>query len=196
LLLRLKQPTNYSEAEIKACGQEDRKIPKESLIAMPKFSIVKGVGSIVELKVRMESREQAVICAQALFENIRASQSQIVKPYIEEATILLKKYQDRLKEARELVILADKSGPTLSAAYLAHRDEVKYLVDEIIRLNSFLSGSETRQTKLVAPIYASFSPVYPQPTTTVLTGLIGGFFLGLLLAMLRKIFSSYKVSQQ
>jgi len=195
LMARLKLPTTYSAAEIKACGLEGHKMPAESLVSMSKFSAVKGVGSIVELKIRMESREQAVVCAQALFENIRESQNQIIRPYIEEAKALLTKYQARLKEAQELVTRADKSGAALSATYLANRDEVKFLTDESIRLNTFVTSGDARQAKLVSPIYASEAAVLPKKKITLMGGLLVGLLLGLLLVMARKVWNNYKINK-
>jgi capsular polysaccharide biosynthesis protein len=195
LMARLKLPTTYSAAEIKACGLEGQKMPAESLVSISKFSAVKGVGSIIELKIRIESREQAVVCAQALFENIRESQNQIIKPYIEEAKGLLTKYQARLKEAQELVTRADKSDAALSAAYLANRDEVKFLTDESIRLNTFVTAGDARQAKLVSPIYASEAAVFPKKKITLMVGLLAGLFLGLLLVMVRKVWSNYRANQ-
>jgi hypothetical protein len=192
LMARLKLPTTYSAAEIKACGLEGQKMPTESIVAMSNFSAVKGVGSIIELRIRMESKEQAIICANALFENIRESQNQIVKPYIEEAKVLLTKYQARLKEAQELVGRADKSGAALSAAYLANRDEVKFLTDESIRLNTFVTAGVTRQAKLVAPIYASEVAVFPKKKITLIVGLLTGLFFGLLLVMVRRFLNNYR----
>ncbi len=195
LMLRLKLPTTYSAAEIKACGLEGQKMSAESIVAMSNFSAIKGVGSIVELKIRMKSRDQAVICAQALFENIRESQNQIIKPYIEEAKALLTKYQARLKETQELVTRADKSGAALSAAYLANRDEVKFLTDESIRLNTFVTAGDARQAKLVSPIYASEAAVLPKKKISLMVGLLVGLFLGLLLVMARKVWNSYKINK-
>ncbi len=196
LMARLRLPTTYSAAEIKACDLEGQKMPAESLVSMSKFSAVKGVGSIIELKIRMESREQAVLCAQALFENIRESQNQIIKPYIEEAKGLLTKYQARLKEAQELVTRADKSGAALSAAYLANRDEVKFLTDESIRLNTFVVAGDARQAKLVSPIYASEAAIFPNKKIALMMGLLAGLFLGLLLVMIRKVWNNYRSNQQ
>ncbi len=195
LLARLKQPTTYSAAEIKACGLENEKRPAESLVELSKFSAVKHVGTIVELKIRRGSKEQALICAETLFQNIRASQNQIIKPYIEEAKALLTKYQARLKEAQELVARADKSGAALSAAYLANRDEVKFLTDESIRLNTFVTAGDTRQTKLISPIYVSETPVFPKKKMTVIIGLLLGLILGLLFVMTRKCLVNYWVSK-
>jgi len=195
LMARLKLPTAYSAAEIKVCVLEGQKMPGESLVSMSKFAAVKGVGSIVELKIRMESREQAVVCAQALFENIRASQNQIIKPYIEEAKALQAKYQARLKEAQEFVTRADKSGAALSAAYLANRDEIKFLTDESIRLNTFVTAGDSRQAKLVSPIYASEAPVSPKKKIVLIVGFWAGIFLGLFLVVIRKVWNNYRINQ-
>ena len=181
LMARLKIPSTYTAAEIKACGLEGQRMPAESIVAMSKFSSVKGVGSIVELKIRMESREQAIICTQALFEHIRESQNQIIKPYIEEAKVLLTKYQARLKEAQEFLTRADKSGVALSAAYLANRDEIKFLTDESIRLNNFVTAGNARQAKLVSPIYASDEPAFPKKNLFLTIGFLSGLFLGVLI---------------
>lgn len=192
LMARLKLPSSYTEDEIKACGLQDLKLPAESLANTAKLSPVKGVGSIVELKIRLESKDQAVSCAQSLFENIRDSQNNIVKPYIEEAKALLTKYQARLTEAQSLVARADKSGSALSAAYLANRDEVKFLTDESIRLNNLISAGDTRQAKLLAPIYASDIPVFPKKKISLLVGLLAGLFLGVLFVMMRKAWRGYR----
>lgn len=192
LMARLKLPSSYTDDEIKACGLQDLKLPAESLASTAKLSPVKGVSSIVELKIRLESKDQAVSCAQSLFENIRDSQNNIVKPYIEEAKALLTKYQARLSEAQSLVARADKSGSALSAAYLANRDEVKFLTDESIRLNNLISAGDTRQAKLVAPIYASDIPVFPKKKISLLVGTLAGLFLGVLFVMARKAWRGYR----
>jgi capsular polysaccharide biosynthesis protein len=192
LMARLKLPSSYTEDEIKACGLEAEKMPTEELAKLAKLSLVKGATTMIELKIRLESKNRAVSCAQSLFENIRDSQNNIVKPYIEEAKALLTKYQARLTEAQSLVARADKSGSALSAAYLANRDEVKFLTDESIRLNNLISAGDTRQAKLVAPIYASDIPVFPKKKISLLVGLLAGLFLGVLFVMMRKAWRGYR----
>lgn len=192
LMARLKLPSSYDLNEVKACGIHEENSPTELLTGLVKLAPVKGVGSIVELKIRMQSKNQAINCAQAVFENIRESQNAIVKPYVEEAKTLLIQYQARLSEARSLVARADKSGSALSAAYLANRDEVKFLTDESIRLNTFITSGDARQAKLVAPIYASDIPVFPKKKISLLVGLLVGLFLGVLFVMMRKAWRSYR----
>ena len=194
LMARLKQPTTYSAQEIKACGLESSTAASEDLAATAKFSAVKGVGSMIELRINRDSKEIAVACAQSLFENIKASQNQIIKPFIEEAKTLLVKYQDRLTNSQSLVSRADKSGAALSAAYLANRDEVKFLTEEILRLNTFITTADTRQAKLVSPIYASDNPVAPKKKIALIAGLFAGLFLGLLLMFGKRGYKAYKLS--
>ncbi len=192
LIARHQVPSTYTEDEIKACGLKGKKMPQESLSKLAKFTPVKGVDSIVELKIRLESKEGALACAQALFANVKESQSLIIKPYIEEAKSLLAKYQVRLQETQALVANADKSGSALSAAYLANRDEVKFLTDESIRLNALITSGDARQTKLVAPVYVSDLPVFPKKSVCLVVGLLAGLFVGLLLGLLRKAWNNYK----
>ncbi len=193
LMARLKLPTTYSTQEIKACNFESTKASSEALVEAAKFSAVKGVGTIIELKINRGSKEIATACAQSLFENIKASQNEIIKPYIEEAKILLMKYQDRLSNSQSLISRADKSGAALSAAYLANRDEVKFLTEEILRLNAFIATADTRRTKLVSPIYVSDNPVFPKKKICLFVGFICGMFLGLVFFMAKKFMVIYKI---
>jgi capsular polysaccharide biosynthesis protein len=194
LMARLKLPTTYSAQEIKACGFESSATPSETLAASAKFSAVKGVGSMIELKINRDNKETAIACAKSLFENIKASQNEIIKPYIDEAKTLLVKYQDRLTNSQSLVSRADKSGAALSAAYLANRDEVKFLTEEILRLNTLITTADTRQAKLVSPIYASDAPVAPKKSIALIAGLFAGLFLGLLLMLGKRGYQAFKAA--
>ncbi len=194
LMARLKLPTTYSDEVIKACGFENASSPAESLSSSAKFSAVKGVGSMIELKINRDSKEIAINCAQALFESIKTSQNQIIKPYIEESKALLVKYEARLANSQSLVSRADKSGAALSAAYLANRDEVKFLTEEILRLNTFITTADTRQAKLVSPIYASDTAVFPKKTMRLIVGLMAGLLFGLLLVVGKKALKNYRAA--
>jgi hypothetical protein len=194
LIARLQLPTTYSDQEIKACGFEDKKFPLNYLANAAKFSAVKGVGSLIELKINSNSKEVAISCAQSLFESIKTSQNDIIKPFIEEAKTSLIKYQGMLSNSQTLVSRADKSGVVLSAAYLASRDEIRFLSEEILRLNNFIISADTRQARLVAPIYASDIPVSPRKKIALISGLFVGLFLGLLMAICKRAFVYYKTA--
>lgn len=186
LLTRLKLPTTYTEQEIKDCGLSDQPQYAQSIPALAKFSEVKGVESIIELKVNRPTKEVANACAESLFKNIQTSQSMLIKPYTDEAEKLLVKYQERLNYVQHLVVRADKSGAALSAVYLANRDEIKFLSDEISRLNNLITSAEMRQTKLIAPIHTSDHPVFPKKQNSMVIGLIAGIFLGLAFILVKR----------
>jgi capsular polysaccharide biosynthesis protein len=194
LIARLKLPTTYSAQENKACGLEPSAASSEALANSAKFSVVKDVGSMIELKINRDNKETAIACAQSLFEKIKTSQNEIIKPFIKEAETMLVKHQERLINSQSLVSRADKSGAALSAAYLANRDEVKFLTEEILRLNAFITTAHTRQAKLVSPIHVSDVPVGPKKIIALFAGLFAGFFLGLLLMLVKRGYKAYKVS--
>jgi len=183
LIVRMKLPTSFDQATIDRCGLISEKNAAEVLAKKVKLSAVKGAPSVVDLSIQAESKGLANDCVAAIFDLIKQTQKAIAEPFIIEAKSKLSEYQKRLDDSRSVMLRADKSGPTLSAAYLATRDEVKYLMDEVIRLQDFITSGETRMTQLTAPIYASDYPVFPKKRLTITVGLIAGLFLGLLFVM-------------
>jgi len=195
LIARMKLPSSYDQASIVACGYEGKKQAAEGLAKMIKLSLAKGT-QMVELKATGLSQEQATQCAQSVFNNIKQSQKMIADPIIEEAKTKLVRHTTRLQEAQTFISKADKSGSSMSAAYLSTRDEVKYLTDEVIRLNDLISSASSRQTKLVSPIYAPENKVSPKRAIALVGGLMGGLLLGLVLMMGLRAYRSYKASSQ
>jgi uncharacterized protein involved in exopolysaccharide biosynthesis len=191
----MKSPSSYDQVSIVACGYGGKKQAAESLAKMIKLSLSKGT-QMVELKATGLSQEQAAQCAQSVFNNIKQSQEMIIEPIIEEAKIKLARYATRLQEAQTFISKADKSGSSMSAAYLSTRDEVKYLTDEMIRLNDLINSASTRPTKLVSPIYSPENKVSPKRAISLIAGLIGGLFFGLVLMMGLRAYRSYRSSSQ
>jgi len=192
LLVRLRLPTTYTNAEINACGLNDQKSPSKKLLDFVHFSEIKAVGSVIELRTHGLTKEIASVCAYALFKNIQASQNEIRKLYIKEAKILLASYRDRLDSAQKFIAKEDQSVQLLSAAYLSSRDEVRFLADEIFRLNALIVSGDLRQTKLISPIYVENDPIFPKKVITLITGLIIGLSLGLFLIFGKRSYATYK----
>ena len=183
LIARMKLPTSFDQMTIERCGLNGEKDAAEVLAKKVKLSAVKGAPSVVDLSIQAESKELADACVAATFDLIKQTQKAIAEPFIIEAKSKLSEYQKRLYDSRSVMLRADKSGAALSAAYLATRDEVKYLMDEVIRLQDFITSGDTRMTQLTAPIYAIDHPVFPKKRLTVTVGLMAGLFLGLLFVM-------------
>jgi uncharacterized protein involved in exopolysaccharide biosynthesis len=180
LLARLKLPSSFNSKEFEACGVDQEKYPAESLISLLNFSLIRGASSLIELRIRAQSKYISVMCAQAIFENIRESQNLILKPYIDESKILLSEYRARLNEVKSQIAQADKDELAFSIFYLENRDDIKFLSQEIARLNAFILSGEVRQAKIIAPIYVSDNVTSPSKKKILLIGFLTGLFLGLL----------------
>ena len=192
LVSRMSLPTSFTPQTIAACGLVDINNSGATLAKGIKLAPAKGVANVVELKTFGPSQEAALSCANAIFELIKTTQSQILMPYIEEAKIKLADDEARLAKAKDLVARADKSGSVMSAAYLSTRDEIRYLLDEITALKNVVTSNQNRMTHLVAPIYASDLPISPKKPMALAGGLFGGLFLGLLIALARQMIARIK----
>lgn len=182
LLARLSSPTSFTPAVQSACGLGGKKDAALLLMESIKLSSPKGVASIVELKTIGSSPEIAAACAMAIFELIKITQSQIVAPYIEEAKMRLQEDERRLQNVMATVAKADKSGQVSAATYLSTRDEIRHLLDETTFLKNLVSNNQSRETRLIAPVYASDIPILPKKWRTLMAGLFGGAALGLFLS--------------
>ena len=192
LIARLSSPTSFSASVIEACGKQNDANPGETLAKSIKLSAVKGLNNVVVLKTYGPTSEKSYTCANAIFELIKFSQAQILAPYLEEAQTRLAADQLRLAKVQDLVTKADKSGAAMSAAYLSSRDEIKYLLDEITALQNVTMSSQSRATRLVAPIYVSDTPITPKKRPWLSGGLLGGLLLGFLIALSRQMLVKLK----
>jgi hypothetical protein len=175
------------------CGFENTTYPGESLVSVIKISAVKGAASVFELRIRMESREKAIICTQAVYQAIRDFQVKNMKPYVESTKYLLLKYQNRLQYTQNLIDQANKNSSLLpTAIYLAYNEEISSLSEKIFKLNSIVALADVHQINLVAPIYVSHAPVYPKKKIILVVALLVGLFLGVLYALLFKVWYFYK----
>ena len=190
LIARMTLPSTYPKETIGLCGLAEQKDGGSVLAKKVKLSLPKGLGGTVDLEIRDTSKEVAQACANAIYEFVKTSQAQLIAPYIEEASKKLVTEKERLSRATEFIARADKSGSGVSGAYLATRDEIRYLVDQISALQAVINGNESRAARLVAPIYVKDQPVFPQKRNSLLLGLLLGGFLGLLLAVARKWYRS------
>jgi hypothetical protein len=186
LIARMALPTSYPKETIALCGLAEHKDPEVALANKVKIGIPKGLGGTVDLKIRDTSKEIAKACTNAVFELIKLSQAEFIAPLIEEASKKLKIEEARLSRATQVITKADKSEPVMTAAYLATRDEIRYLLEKISNLQIIIT-SNGRPTHLTAPIYLNEEPVFPQKRNSLtVVGILFGSLLGLAFALARK----------
>ncbi|QWE18963.1 Wzz/FepE/Etk N-terminal domain-containing protein [Polynucleobacter corsicus] len=187
LIARMSSPTSFTAEVTSICGMEGQENAPLALSKSIKLTVPKLVANVVELKTFGETPQSAQECNVAVFELIKASQTQIVAPYVADAKVKLDDDIERLAKARDLVNKANKSGSDMSAAYLSTRDEINYLLDEITALKTVVVFNKSKGTRLIAPIYASDVPVAPKKRMVLTAGFFGGLFLGLLIALGRQL---------
>lgn len=192
LIARMSFPTSFTSSTLTACGLDGKENAATILAKSIKFSQPKGAPNVVELKTSASNRERAEQCANAIFELIKISQDKVVSPYISEAINKLADDQAQLAKLKDLLSKADKSGSVMSAVYLSTRDEIRFLLDEITALQNVVASNINRATRLVAPIYVSDVPISPKKQVTLAIGLLGGLFLGLLIAFGRQLIPKIK----
>ncbi len=63
-----------------------------------------------------------------------------------------------------------------------------------LSLAIFIASANSRQTKLVSPIYSPENKVSPKRAITIVAGLFAGLFLGLLLMLGKRGYDSFRES--
>jgi len=190
LMARLSLPTSFDLLTTKACDIKNVSDATTSLAGTIKLSQPKGLINVLELKTFGNSPESAKNCGQAIFGLIKTSQEELSAPYIEVALSRLAVDIKRLDALRELVAKSNKSETITTATYFATKDEIRFLSDEIAILKDVISTTQARSAYLLAPIYASDTPIAPKKLIILFAGLFSGLLLGLLLAFARQ--STYK----
>jgi hypothetical protein len=191
IISRFSYPTSYTDEVTKLCGLDPVKDAKVILSKSVKLTAVKGLLNVVELKIIGTSPEATISCAQAVFDLIKTSQTNAIKPYIEELNLKLIDYESRLSKERKLLEIIDKSEPYAPVFYQLRFEDIRFLLSEINYLKKVVSLTETMETRLVAPIYAEDDPNAPIKRNVLLAGLFIGLFLGLLIAFACQILPSF-----
>jgi len=189
-------PSSFDAAVITSCGLQDSGNLAAQLSKAIKLSIPKGVANVVELKVTRPSPELAQACAASVFDVIAKSQAQMIGPLAEanktRNSDRLVKVQDRLAQDKALLSKAEQPRGVLSPTYFSILTEIRTLEDERDKLSASIDVMGVQTANLQSPIYVADKPVYPKKLISLLAGLMGGLFLGLLVALGRQMMAKLK----
>lgn len=192
LIARLSRPTSYTPQVLSACKANQTPNSDAILAKLIKITQPKGLANIVEIRTFGASPQDAESCGQAVYELIKTSQEQILAPYISESKTKLLEDRERLNQLKKIIEVTEKTSSFAAAAYLATRDEMRSLLDEITMLKNIIENSPNRAAKLIAPIYVNNSPVAPKKQMVLAGGILGGLFLGVFMAFARPRFVKLK----
>ena len=191
LINRMNSPAGIDDVVREACDLRESINQPTQLSKTIKFYLPKGVPNVVELKVLRQSPQVARTCAKSIYESIVkhqqqaiASQAQVLRA---RSVTRLAKVEDRLHQNRVLLGRINSSNSSLKPAYFTLLTETRNLEDERETLLSTLNYDGAHAAYLQAPIYVSATPVYPKKLFYVVVGILGGLFLGLLVALGRRM---------
>lgn len=188
LIIRLLSPTTYNDGVVEACGFKNVENQREKIVSIVKATIAKRSPSIVEISIKQSSKELALACSTAIFEEIRFSQEAMMAPFFDEVRKSLRDNLEQIAIAKTVFKeSAGSSSLLLAPSYLLARDEINQLTEKNVLLEYLLQFNEVRKTKLVAPIYLSVGPVYPKRFSSILGGLLGGLFVGVIFSLLKRL---------
>lgn len=192
-LERLKLPTFYSKDAVKTCQVDHAK----DLTTDIKSSVIKG-NTLLMLKFRAESVAVAESCLTEVVDLLVASQDKAALPLIKELQQQRALTQKQIIELEKFLAQYDKSLTQTPAApdiisllFLtaeSKRDELLNLQKLYNDQRTMLTEPLTQRLSVLEDIYTSDRPVFPKKSLTVLIGLMGGFFVGLLALFVHRSF--------
>ncbi|MGL6056091.1 MAG: hypothetical protein ACRC0O_12705 [Vibrio metschnikovii] len=199
LISRMSLPTIYEQAVISACGIDQSPSAGSALLRVIKLTIPKGVNNAIELRLTRPSVQTAKACANSVFEQIASVQSQMLE-LIERRTkavisVRLGLVEERL--AQDKALQAKYGGPKNSdlSGHIALLSDIRIQEEEREKIHAI--ETRTNQTAtLQSPVYVADSPVFPKKGLSLVAGLMGGLFLGVLIALVRQVLPKFKAQLQ
>lgn len=192
LVEKLRMPGFYLDPTLLKCGLSVGDQAKEQLAHATRSSLVKGAGSEIVISVDSISTETAVICSQAIFEQIRDGQANLLEKVTKAARLKKIRLEKRSKDIEKVVKKVDEQNGPVSGMYLVSRDQLNNINIEIERLNDMIDFGEKNQAELIQPIATSLSSKYIGKYRAILFGILLGFLLGVTLTILHCVKRSEK----
>jgi len=196
LINRLRLPSGLNDVVNSACGLQDSRNPASDLGKIIKLTIPRGAVSMVELKVVRPTPELAKACAVSVVDWIVQSQAQMIDLIVDVTKVRYKerlaKTDERLAQDKALLPKVDQSKGVISPAYFALLSEIRSLEDERERLIELMDGYLMPGATFQSSIFVDDQPIFPIKAISLLVGLLGGIFLGVMIELGKKIFITLK----
>ena len=193
ILERLRLTTFYTNDAVKSCHVDHAK----DLTTDVKSSVVKG-NTLLMLKFRAESVAVAESCLTKVVDLLAASQDKAASPLIKELQEQRALTQKQIIELEKFLAQYDKSltqtpatPDIISLLFLtagSKREELLKLQKLYNDQRTMLTEPLTQRLSVLEDIYTSDKPVFPKKSLTVLGGLMGGFFVGLITLFVHRSF--------
>ena len=190
LISRLSAPDVFDSSVIKACGfgeAPSASIANNQMAKLLKFSIPKGLPSVLEIKVNLSTPLLAKACVDGVARFINQSQIEIRETstdFFQSSNTRLKAISEQLIQDRELLSRASTPNGLITPTYFLILSDIRRLEDEQSNILLKLEAAKLRPYE--PTIISTDYPVYPKTTIILFAGFVSGLFLGLVFAIGRQ----------
>ena len=182
LIARMKSPAGFSDKSQAVCQYSSRLDMVKSI----QFSLIKASPPTVEIGVKNLSPELSLKCTVAVVEDLRNYEADLVGKKIIQNKEWLQYYLGRMNKLKlEYPQLPTSQSTVAPVDQIASRDQVSWLTNKIMSLDSIIRFADEGAGRLLSPIYASPIPISQKSLIIEIAGLLLGLLIGLFTSICR-----------
>lgn len=185
-LFRMRSPAAFDLKLASSCF-EGGTATREQLARSVRITAPTTPDDVISISFSAPTSEIAERCVTAVVQQIQEQQSSLASQSNDSIKAEIAASENQLADNLKL-IESSQGSDWEKAIYLATRDDSNFLREKIMNLNSRLQLNQPAM--LLSPIYASHSPISSNNLKQILVGLIGGFALGVIAAIVRTLYIS------
>lgn len=172
LIQRFRFSRTYPVEVLRQCGVPESSEFGEYLDKRLEIKTIKNVPTVVDVKVRAPSADQARQCADSIVGLIVAQQKDMLKERLSGYKEQLDQYVQALSDEQQQLEESRRSGLG-GVGYLARMDKISWLRSRAAGLQEEIALSQARPAKLTVPVNVPSKPI---PRKTLLWATIGTLF--------------------
>ncbi len=185
LLARMKSPTSFSDKSLVACQYASR----FEMVKNVQLSLVKALPPSVEISVKNLSPTLSISCAEAVVEDLKNYEEDLVGKKIVQYKEWLEYYSAKMnKLKKDYRLLPAYQGAIASVDEIAARDQIKWITEKVLSLDGVIRFADEGAGRLLSPIFVSPKPVSPKSLIIEIAGFLLGLMIGLFVGIFRNVY--------
>lgn len=185
VIARMKSPTSFGDRSLAACQYSSG----FEMVKKVQFGLLKASPPTLEILVRNRSPELSMACAEAIIEDLKKYEADLVNKKIVQYKEWLDYYVGRMnKLKKEFSKLPTSQSTMASVDEIAARDQIRWITDKAISLDSVIRFADEGSGVLLSPIYASPTPISPKRSVIAVAGFLVGLLIGLFVSVFRNAY--------
>lgn len=182
VIARMKSPTSFSDKTLAACQYSSGL----EMVKRIQFGLLKASPPTLELNVKNRSPELSLLCTEAVVDDLKNYEKDLVGKKIVQYKEWLDYYIGKMNKLKqEFSKLPTSQSTVASVDEIAARDQVSWITNKAMSLDSAIRFSDEGAGRLLSPIYVSPMPISPKRLIIAIAGLLLGLLVGLFISIFR-----------